>query len=499
MSSVNFSISLIAGLASFEVINVLAAPAHGFISEQISHWSSLHGNSSHGNTGSAAGVTDGLDPKSKTKKVGDYVLDFPPLGEGSFGQVFKCWHQKRPNFKYACKTAKRGNSELMSEAGILKDLNPLKDPSHPEKGFEHPNIIGYVDQFQDDQYDFYLVMELAGEDLDSALSEGKPYPTVENPYEYYKADIMPFKLSIGKKDGKFYGRLCFGLEFKIEIDDLKYTFRVDGDPHVEAVNKDGRKLALAGMIFTQVSQKEVTDAAAAAESFKVTQSQKIMLWSSQIASGLKHMHSKKYLHGDLKPANILVGADGIAKLTDFGFTRKESNLGSYSGGTVIFNAPEAGSWMSDQKTLAMDMWSFGCVLFEMIELKPAFPNPEDITQDKIPEFSEKNLQNDNISSLRDIFQQIMQKDPANRPTAEFCVNAIPKVLFGQGTKQIFELSTNRNFHYFIMPTVYGDVNVRFNQFVKVWNVLKEDGLLADCPEVSPQKNRYERFGRNGRA
>jgi eukaryotic-like serine/threonine-protein kinase len=107
----------------------------------------------------------------------------------------------------------------------------------------------------------------------------------------------------------------------------------------------------------------------------------------QIAEGLEAAHEQGILHRDLKPENVAVTAKGQVKLLDFGLARalvEEQGVDSRSPtnsapqeesgaivGTASYMSPEqARGDMVDERS---DVWGFGCVLYEMLSRRRAFP------------------------------------------------------------------------------------------------------------------------------
>nr|XP_027784741.2 serine/threonine-protein kinase Nek5 isoform X1 [Marmota flaviventris] len=100
----------------------------------------------------------------------------------------------------------------------------------------------------------------------------------------------------------------------------------------------------------------------------------ILGWFIQISLGLKHIHDRKILHRDIKSQNIFLSKNGmVAKLGDFGIARVLNNsmeLARTCVGTPYYLSPEiCQSKPYNNKT---DIWSLGCVLYELCTLKHPF-------------------------------------------------------------------------------------------------------------------------------
>ncbi|XP_040398921.1 serine/threonine-protein kinase Nek5 isoform X2 [Cygnus olor] len=100
----------------------------------------------------------------------------------------------------------------------------------------------------------------------------------------------------------------------------------------------------------------------------------ILSWFVQISLGLKHIHDRKILHRDVKAQNIFLSNNGkIAKLGDFGIARQLTNTMEFAYtciGTPYYLSPEiCQNRPYNNKT---DIWSLGCVLYELCALKHPF-------------------------------------------------------------------------------------------------------------------------------
>jgi cyclin-dependent kinase 2 len=102
---------------------------------------------------------------------------------------------------------------------------------------------------------------------------------------------------------------------------------------------------------------------------------------AQVTAALAYCHERGVAHRDVKPANILVFGnlvDGKVKLADFGASSFQGLDGvvKVSGdiGTLPYRAPELLLGVTEH-TVAVDMWSLGCVLYELSQCRPLVDDP----------------------------------------------------------------------------------------------------------------------------
>lgn len=99
----------------------------------------------------------------------------------------------------------------------------------------------------------------------------------------------------------------------------------------------------------------------------------ILKYFTQVCSAVKYIHSKRILHRDIKPANIFMTSDGVVKLGDFGLGRffSQNTRDAFSiVGTFYYMSPER--IRESGYGFSSDVWSLGCVLYELITLNSPF-------------------------------------------------------------------------------------------------------------------------------
>lgn len=137
-------------------------------------------------------------------------------------------------------------------------------------------------------------------------------------------------------------------------------------------------------------------------------------YAAEIALGLEHVHAMNIIYRDLKPENLLLDADGHIRITDFGLSKEnvtDDSVRSFCG-TPEYLAPEVLKRQSYGK--AVDWWSLGTLLYEMISgLPPFYDRNRDRMYKKILS-AELRFPSHMAAEARSICRGMLQRDPLQR-------------------------------------------------------------------------------------
>jgi NIMA (never in mitosis gene a)-related kinase len=137
-----------------------------------------------------------------------------------------------------------------------------------------------------------------------------------------------------------------------------------------------------------------------------------------VLKALKCLHSADIVHRDIKSANIFLYSPNRAKLGDLNVSKIiRGGLKHTQTGTPYYAAPEV--WRDQPQTGKSDIWSLGCVLFELMSFQPPFRSEtmpglyKQIIRAQIPAMDELPYSEE----LKDMVRLLLQVSQDDRPSA----------------------------------------------------------------------------------
>lgn len=136
-----------------------------------------------------------------------------------------------------------------------------------------------------------------------------------------------------------------------------------------------------------------------------------------MVAGMKLLHDMKICHRDIKCANVFLNSEGEAKLGDFNVSKvMKSKFLSTQTGTPYYASPEV--WKDRPYDSKSDIWSLGCVIYEMCALKPPF-RASDMNglYRRVTTGDYSPIPNRYSSELQQVIKNMLKLEPRQRPTA----------------------------------------------------------------------------------
>ncbi|KAL0236201.1 hypothetical protein GEMRC1_002783 [Eukaryota sp. GEM-RC1] len=146
-------------------------------------------------------------------------------------------------------------------------------------------------------------------------------------------------------------------------------------------------------------------------------------YAKELCQGVKFLHLKSVVHGDLKPCNILL-VDGHVKVADFGTSKTVSTTSLKTGKPAVFSKTGVSDELNTQYGPQRDIYSLGLIMYQILSGQEAF---EGQVASQSPDINDSLPFDSSVPDcLKDLISKCLHSDPMLRPT----INEITEIIKG---------------------------------------------------------------------
>ncbi|KAI8072073.1 camp-dependent protein kinase 5 [Thamnidium elegans] len=263
-------------------------------------------------------------------------------------------------------------------------------------------------------------------------------------------------LAQSRHNGRYY---AIKVLKKTEVVRLKQVEHTNNEKHILEAVANPFLVNLWGTFQDDANLYMVMDYVPGGELFSVLRKSKrfpdhvAKFYAAEVTLAIEYLHNKDVVYRDLKPENLLLDTNGHIKITDFGFAKHVPDITWTLCGTPDYLAPEV--IQSKGYSKAVDWWSLGVLIFEMLAGYPPFYDDdhlklyEKILQGKIrwPSYFDPNA--------KDLLKHLLTSDLSRRyGNLKNGANDIKNHPWFQGVD--FERVANRQIRAPYIPQIRGD-------------------------------------------
>ena len=216
------------------------------------------------------------------------------------------------------------------------------------------------------------------------------------------------------------------------------------------------------------------------------------IWDAliQLLNGLKSLHELNILHRDLKSANVFLFSNGLAKLGDLNVSKvSRKGMGYTQTGTPYYASPEV--WRAQPYDTKSDIWSLGCVIYEMAKLIPPFQakSMEELYKKIVRGFYPQ-IPSRYSDDLKEIIKIMIQTEVGARPSCDELLK-MPIILqkYEIINKNLVELNNNIDDNNKLLSTIRIPKN--FSNFARDLPKPKYYSPSPSDPNVKENKKKLD--------